>query len=60
MLHGLSLAYCELITLLALATQKSRTKIKRAGGIKDFKLNDEMERVGDYVIQTLQGQVVGP
>jgi hypothetical protein len=56
-LHELSLAYCELTALLALTTQKSRTMVKSASASKDFKLNDEMERVGGYVIQTLQSQV---
>jgi len=57
LLHELGLAYCELTALLALATQKNPTKVKRAGGNRDFKLNDGMERVGSYIVQTLQGQV---
>jgi len=57
LLHELGLAYCELTALLASAMQKNPTKVKRSGGNRDFKLNDEMERVGGYIIQTLQGQV---
>ena len=64
-MQDLSLVYCELIALLSLAapegtagTSVSGTKPKRDKE-KERRLdsNVEMERVGDYVVHALEGQV---
>ncbi|KAF8323059.1 hypothetical protein DL93DRAFT_618999 [Clavulina sp. PMI_390] len=53
LLQDLSLAYCELTSLLLLAAPPGSKRASK----KDRNIEREMERVGDYVIEGLNGRV---
>lgn len=59
LLQDLSLAYCELTSMLFMTTHTSPKMTRGATGQnkKERNLSIEMKRVGDYVIQALQGTV---